>query len=246
MKKILFLSLVLFAFASCSLLDNFEVVENNSSDVVDNSSDVSIDTNIDSSTIVVVNPTPVQEISSPLFISGKAKGYWFFEGSFPVQLTTLAGVEISSGFVTAKSDWMSSDFVEFEGSLEFKTDEKAGILILKNDNPSGLPENEVKYSVPVKFLKLTPVVNNDDKLTPVVNNNDIVEAYIRDNISALSPIEAVLGGTWYVTNVEFGNNNTVKVFYEDGHIISSFSAKYIVDENNNISMSDITVIPESI
>lgn len=46
---------------------------------------------------------------------------------------------------------------------------------------------------------------------------DKAEEYIRDNINELSPEKAVLGGTFYVTDIKF-NDNTAIVDYEDGHI----------------------------
>ncbi|HNX11214.1 MAG TPA: DUF5668 domain-containing protein, partial [bacterium] len=36
--------------------------------------------------IKIANPEPNQKVSSPIKISGQAKGNWFFEGSFPVKL----------------------------------------------------------------------------------------------------------------------------------------------------------------
>ena len=183
----------------------------------------------DKDEIVVDTPSPDQTVSSPLFISGEATGSWFFEGSFPVQLVDLDGEIISSGIVQAKSEWTTPDFVEFEGSLDFYTDHDSGILIFKNDNPSGLPENEVTYSVPVKFQKL--------------DQKELVENYIRENISHLNPSEPVLGGSWYVLNVEFLPENIVKVSCEDGHIQSIFTANYTVDEEGKAVLNNITEVP---
>ena len=46
-----------------------------------------------------------------------------------------------------------------------------------------------------------------------------VDTYIRANISKLSPVSAVLGGTWYVLSATVDvNNNSGTVMYEDGHI----------------------------
>jgi hypothetical protein len=44
------------------------------------------------------------------------------------------------------------------------------------------------------------------------------EAYIRSHISELSPQPAVLGGTFYVTDIQWQNDDTALVSYEDGHI----------------------------
>ena len=46
-----------------------------------------------------------------------------------------------------------------------------------------------------------------------------VESYIRENISTLSPVDAVLGGTWYVVSIWIDSTNkSGSVVYEDGHI----------------------------
>lgn len=62
---------------------------------------------------------------------------------------------IAEGFATAKTNWMTTDFVEFEGNLTFVVDENVysdrGALILKKDNPSGLPENDDALEITVKI-----------------------------------------------------------------------------------------------
>lgn len=105
--------------------------------------------------IIVDNPRPNQVIQSPLFIKGKAKGTWFFEASFPVVLVNWDGLIIAEGFVTAKEDWMTEEFVPFETNLYFTIDidtySNRGTLILKKDNPSGLPENDDALEMPIIF-----------------------------------------------------------------------------------------------
>ncbi len=99
------------------------------------------------------NPRPNQKITSPVTIQGEARGTWFFEGDFPVVLIDWDGLIIAEGYATAKSSWMTEDFVQFEVTLEFDKPElyDRGSLILKKDNPSGLPENEDALEVPVYF-----------------------------------------------------------------------------------------------
>lgn len=62
-------------------------------------------------------------------------------------------------------------------------------------------------------------------------NKEVVATYIRDNISTLSPEEAVLGGTFYVTNINFLDNNSAIVSYEDGHIVLEAQATFHINEN---------------
>lgn len=102
--------------------------------------------------ITIDSPRPNAKIASPLIVSGKARGNWFFEASFPVKLVDENGNELANGIATAQSDWMTENFVEFLATLEFSPPQTTtGILILKKDNPSGLPENDKSLIVPVKF-----------------------------------------------------------------------------------------------
>ena len=69
-----------------------------------------------------------------------------------MRLLNQSGLEIASGYVTAQGDWMTEDFVQFEGSLNFTArPDTTGTLILEKDNPSGLPQHDDELRVPVKF-----------------------------------------------------------------------------------------------
>ena len=106
--------------------------------------------------IRVTVPQPNQKISSPITITGEARGNWFFEASFPVVITDWDGKIIGQGVAQAKSDWMTTDFVPFEATLTFKADSNAynnkGTLILRKDNPSGLPKNDNSLEIPVVLV----------------------------------------------------------------------------------------------
>lgn len=109
--------------------------------------------------IKLETPEPYATITSPLTITGEARGYWFFEASFPVMLVNWDGLIIAEGIATAESDWMTEDFVPFSATLQFETSfppnapefMKKGALILKKDNPSGLPEHDDALEIPVVF-----------------------------------------------------------------------------------------------
>ncbi len=109
--------------------------------------------------IRINSPRPNQIIQSPLTITGEARSPWFFESSFPVVLTNWDGLIIAQGIATAKSDWMTSEFVPFEAKLTFTVDKNTynnrGTLILRKDNPSGLPEHDNSLEIPVVFGGVT-------------------------------------------------------------------------------------------
>lgn len=99
----------------------------------------------------LVKPQPNEIISSPYEVSGLAPGSWFFEASFPLILLDSDYNEIVSLPATALSDWMSPDLVPFSATLNFETTATSGYLLLKKDNPSGLPEHDGEYRQPLRF-----------------------------------------------------------------------------------------------
>ncbi len=101
--------------------------------------------------MVVDSPAVDAVVTSPLTVTGKATGAWFFEASFPVRLIDDRAVEIATGHAEAQGDWMTEDLVPFTASLTFTTTAKTGTLVLQKDNPSGMPENDKSMAIPVKF-----------------------------------------------------------------------------------------------
>lgn len=103
--------------------------------------------------ISIDTPTINSAVSSPLTISGKARGYWFFEASFPIELQDAEGKRIAMAPAQAQGEWMTEEFVPFSLSLTFpaQTPGSKGTVILHKDNPSGEPANDRSVSIPVTF-----------------------------------------------------------------------------------------------
>ncbi|MBM3699457.1 MAG: hypothetical protein FJW68_00885 [Actinobacteria bacterium] len=102
--------------------------------------------------IVVDSPTPGQAISSPLTITGRARGTWYFEADFPIKLFDADGNLIASHYGQAQGEWMTEDFVPFIAEIVFEAPgTETGTLVLEKDNPSGLAEHDEKIEIPVKF-----------------------------------------------------------------------------------------------
>lgn len=101
----------------------------------------------------VYEPAVDQRVVSPLTIRGEARGQWFFEASFPVVLTDWDGRIITQGVAQAGADWMTADYVPFTAVLTFDvpTVGETGALILRKDNPSGIPEYDDAYEMRVRF-----------------------------------------------------------------------------------------------
>jgi hypothetical protein len=104
------------------------------------------------SPISVDSPKPDTTITSPISVSGTARGMWYFEASFPVQVYDANGKLLGSSPAAAQGEWMTENFVPFTGVIEFsKPETKNGTVVFKKDNPSGMPEHDASYIVPVKF-----------------------------------------------------------------------------------------------
>ncbi len=91
-------------------------------------------------------------ISSPLIITGEAR-LWYFEASFPVKLLDRSGKTLVQTYASADGDWMTEEWVPFTAELVFTPGSAGtrGTLVLSKDNPSGLPENDDRVEIPVKF-----------------------------------------------------------------------------------------------
>lgn len=102
--------------------------------------------------VVLISPQTDELLRSPYRVYGRARGSWFFEGSLPVVLQTKEGELIVNTYAQAEEDWMTSDWVNFSVDLTFNNnDSREGVLIIKKDNPSGLPENEAELAFPVRL-----------------------------------------------------------------------------------------------
>lgn len=103
--------------------------------------------------IHVTVPLPNVLVQSPLVVKGEARGSWYFEASFPVKILDANGKQLGIVPAQAKGDWMTTDFVLFEATLQFDAPTtETGTVVFQKDNPSGLPENDASISIPIYFL----------------------------------------------------------------------------------------------
>lgn len=104
--------------------------------------------------IKVFKPQANENLSSPIKIEGEARGFWFFEAVFPVRLVDENGKIIAQTSAQAQDEWMTENFVPFKAEIEAPSDFSGNAtLILKNDNPSGLPEKDEEIRIPIKINK---------------------------------------------------------------------------------------------
>jgi len=106
--------------------------------------------------IEVDTPFTGATVKSPIHITGKARGNWYFEASFPVTLETADGTVLVQAPIQAQGEWMTTEFVPFEADLAFDytfgRDEMPVVLILHKDNPSGLPEYDAQVEIPITLV----------------------------------------------------------------------------------------------
>ena len=103
--------LIALSFTSCA--------QKKSSTVPEEKPDYQISIDAKKDLIVLDSPKPNEVITSPLIITGKARGPWYFEASFPLKLLDADRKEIARGMARAQSDWMTEDFVPFKAELVF-------------------------------------------------------------------------------------------------------------------------------
>lgn len=97
------------------------------------------------------------------------------------------------------------------------------ILMKDYSQENGLVENQPEELI---NNEETPVneeapVNEEMPIEEIVYEEAdrvFFEEFLRSNISDISPEKEVLGGKFYLTNIEWVNDQTAIIEYEDGHI----------------------------
>jgi hypothetical protein len=101
--------------------------------------------------IQVDNPYAGAVVGKEFMVTGEARGNWYFEASFPIEIQSENGDVIGGSIGTAEGDWMTEEFVPFKSEMIDLPSAFTGPawLILKKDNPSGLPENDASVWIPI-------------------------------------------------------------------------------------------------
>ncbi len=99
------------------------------------------------------SPAKNAVVTSPVRVVGEAQGNWYFEGVFHAVVTDANGVVIGQAVVPANGNWMTAKMVPFDFSVSFNQQVAGtrGHIILKKDNPSGLPQNNASLDIPIVF-----------------------------------------------------------------------------------------------
>lgn len=151
-KSIVILLLSSIFFSACQLIKQPRVAspepqpQTTASPVIKNSPLVS-------SELKLEQPQPNQKIESPLIVKGELPGTWFFEGQIYAELVTEDGEVLAGSPLYAEGEWMTEEDVVFSGELIFNNVKEVptATLIIQNDNPSGLEENQKRVEIPLKL-----------------------------------------------------------------------------------------------
>lgn len=94
--------------------------------------------NASANDIRVTNPFPGAVTGKQFTVMGEARGPWFFEASFPVEVLDKDGRVLATGIAQAQGDWMTTEFVKFSAPISVPQSYIGpATLVLKKDNPSG-------------------------------------------------------------------------------------------------------------
>ena len=104
------------------------------------------------------------------------------------------------------------------------------------------PAPIVSSIVPTQPVMTAQIVTSTPELT--IDQKNLLEEYLKQNLSLLSPKQEVLGGKFYLTEFIIKDNATADIAYEDGHI--SFDAEIKFNFVNNLpQITDFVITKEN-
>ena len=93
---------------------------------------------------------PGDSVSGKVAFTASVQGGYFFEANVGVNILDANKKLLRSGNAMATGEWMTAGPVEFSTILDFTGLPKGlGFIEIKNDNPSGLTENDKSVYIPV-------------------------------------------------------------------------------------------------
>ena len=99
--------------------------------------------------IVVHTPQPFEKVTGTIVIKGEARGNYFFEADFPVEVVLENG-EVINHYAMADDEWMTEEFVPFTSTIDISGLEPQDVIIkLHRNNPSDNRENDMVMELPV-------------------------------------------------------------------------------------------------
>lgn len=144
---ILIALIALFLFAGYAVQQGWILQNREAAPLADGSAHY---TNATSDDLFVSVPEPGTHVSNVISVSGFARGPWYFEAVFPVEVIDSEGIVLGSGQAQAGEDWTTDAFVPFTAVISLNTIYQGpATVLLKKDNPSGDPAHDASLSIPV-------------------------------------------------------------------------------------------------
>jgi hypothetical protein len=109
-------------------------------------------TNTTTDLIQVELPFPGAVVGKDFSVIGRARGNWFFEASFPIEVLDKDGKSLAISIAQPQNgeEWMTTNFVNFKSDIKIpQTYIGPATLVLRKDNPSGLAEHDASISFPI-------------------------------------------------------------------------------------------------
>lgn len=101
--------------------------------------------------VVMTFPEKGDSIESPVKISGRVSGRWFFDGTLIGRITDTDGNILGQGPLIAEDDWTTEKNVNFEGIIPFSTSKsKGGYVIVGTDDLESSGDIPA-YKIPILF-----------------------------------------------------------------------------------------------
>ena len=100
--------------------------------------------------IRVSYPLTGAKIGGTIYVTGIARGTWYFEGDFPTELVDASGKILTSVPTSAIGWWMTEEFVPFSAVIKYPVQKSTPAkIILRKDNPSDMRELDASIEIPV-------------------------------------------------------------------------------------------------
>lgn len=193
------------------------------------------------SPVIILSPNISEALKSPQKIIGLIDKSWVFEGSFPVELfdSQYRSLVKVTGLAP---NWLEDDskYTNFTATLNFSTNQTNGYLKFKNDNPSGLPQNNKYIDIPVFFsqtdqsnIKLFYHNSSKDPNSLDCNANDFINVFIPQTVTPLKGSIDKLISQFFLTDKIYGTR--AKTFILKSAIIKNGLATLTFSDPNYFS-----------
>jgi hypothetical protein len=97
-------------------------------------------------------PLAGARVTSPLVVEGDARGDWYFEAQFPLELRAADGAVLAQAPARAQSDWMTEAPVPFRGELNFRVTQDTPATLVLQEDMSGEGATPREITIPVVLV----------------------------------------------------------------------------------------------